>query len=137
MENKRGNARATRMAESRALFDQLSPLARQSWTIERIASWCGVSIPTVNRWFGQSRGRRSFPNLDSAVRTCRRSRAGLAVAGNRQTASMDNDTFDLRTLASLPIQGVRHVGHAALLVGLQSSTWQNIIRRSSTGRASS
>jgi hypothetical protein len=55
----------------------------------------------------------------------------LDVADNRQTASMDNDTFDPRTFASLPIRGVNHVGHVARVAKRSSS-----IRPQSSIRAS-
>jgi hypothetical protein len=51
----KANAHATRMAASRALFDELSPLARRRWSIDRIAAYCGVSHGTVSRWLEPGR----------------------------------------------------------------------------------
>jgi hypothetical protein len=55
----KANAHATRMAASRALFDELSPLARRRWSIDRIAAYCGVSHGTVSRWLEPGRTHSS------------------------------------------------------------------------------
>ena len=86
MESRPATARTTRMAAGRALFDALSPLARRTWTVQRIAAWCGVSSGTVSGWLGPDRRGHAARQLEAhRLATADRQPGPMGRSGPRLT----------------------------------------------------